>query len=124
VTAPGVNGGARLPLTPFAAGLTSADGSVSKTLQYGRVQWRPIQASGVSPPAMKGKVAVSSVGGTGSFESMWTSAQTAGVLAVFSFTPAAWRLIFRQDRVTISWLDLILSCNDILLRVGRQPRNS
>jgi len=117
LTATGVSGGASIPLTPFAAGLTSAELARFPQLSSYAVLHLPANTStSLLAAALKGQVAVSSVGSDGSLKYV-TSVQTAGVLDDLFFYPGKLGVIF-PDRSRDDSLDTN-TChgNEILLRV-------
>src|SRR6266481_445273 len=117
LTATGVTGGASIPLTPFAAGLTSVELARFPQLSSYAVLHLPANTStSLLAAALKGQVAVSSVGGDGSLKYV-TSVQTAGVLDDLFFYPGKLGVIF-PDRSRDDSLDTN-TChgNEILLRV-------
>src|SRR5258706_597410 len=117
LTATGVTGGASIPLTPFAAGLTSAELARFPQLSSYAVLHLPANTStSLLAAALKGQVAVSSVAGDGSLKYV-TSVQTAGVLDDLFFYPGKLGVIF-PDRSRDDSLDANTCHGDeILLRV-------
>src|SRR6267142_3159575 len=117
LTATGVTGGVSIPLTPFAGGLTSAELARFPQLSNYAVLRLPANTStSLLAAALKGQIAVSSVGGDGSLKYV-TSVQTAGVLDDLFFYTGKLGVIF-PDRSRDDSRDAN-TChgNEILLRV-------
>src|SRR5229473_663424 len=96
LTSTGVTGGASIPLTPFAAGLTSAELARFPQLASYAVLHLPANTStSLLAAALKGQVAVSSVAGDGSLKYA-TSVQTAGVLDDLFFFPGRLGVVFHH----------------------------
>src|SRR6266853_431521 len=124
LTATGVTGGASIPLTPFAAGLTSAElARFPQLSNYAMLHLPANTSASVLAAALKGQVAVSSVGGDGSLKYV-TSVQTAGVLDDLFFYTGKLGVIF-PDRSRDDSLDANTCHGDeILLRVWAPTAHS
>src|SRR6266853_996207 len=117
LTSTGVTGGASISLSPFAAGFTADEQARFPQLSSYAVLRLPDNTSAsVLAAALKGQVAVSSVGGDGSLKYV-TSVQTAGVLDDLFFYTGKLGVIF-PDRSRDDSLDANTCHGDeILLRV-------
>jgi pullulanase len=117
LTSTGVTGGSSIPLTPFASGFTSDEQARFPQLSGYAVLHLPANTStSLLAAALKGQVAVSSIGSDGSLKYV-TSVQTSGVLDDLFFFPGKLGVIFPDNEREDSPDASTCNGNGILLRV-------
>jgi pullulanase len=117
LTSTGVTGGSSIPLTPFASGFTSDEQARFPQLSGYAVLHLPANTStSLLAAALKGQVAVSSIGSDGSLKYV-TSVQTAGVLDDLFFFPGTLGVVFPNGDDEDSRNANICRGDEILLRV-------